>query len=692
MPQTIALLPLIAASSATTVLAANAIYLGVSAALYVGASVGLSLIASAFAPRQQSPRPEDVQQSTKQPTSPRYRHYGRVKATGNWVYANTATGNFHKVLAVGQGPIDAVEEYWIDANHVTINPADNSVNEAPYAGGGEFKVKYFVKLGTDTQTAFSELTTAFPTEWTSTHAGKGIVSIYTIQYATDSKFYLNVFPNGINTNYRIVIRGVLIENPNTYAIAWDDNAASIIRDYIYNAEGMRLPKSLLMTPLAIAGWQLGYAKANVQYTVEAGGTESRYRLWGSYTLNERPADVLTRMLVACDARLKITNDGGLTIDIGDYVEPTVTIDGSYIVGFSDVGRGRDVLTTANTVRSQFINPNQDYQASDADAWVDAEDVSLRGEISTSQDFLMAPSHSQCRRLMKITAYRSNPNWIGSFVLNLKGLAAFNERFVRINYPAFGINEVFEVLNFAFDVGDNNILKTVTIQVSSMPQAAYNWDASQEEGDAPVSDIPDTDNTIPIPTNFNATIQRKTVNSQLYPYALLTFDPPSSAALKIKARGKLTTDTDWTVIAVSDGATSAESFLLADNQQYEFQIAQYSYSENSSSWTSSIILTAVADPTPPGIVTSLVATGGTGQVALTWTSPNSANYSSAHIRRNTVNTEGTATLVRTEYGPASTPDSWTNTGLTAGTYYYWVKSANASGVESASVATGAVVVT
>ena len=123
MPQAIALVATFAATLGSGVVASTAIYYGVSAALYLGLSVGLQFLAQAlFAPK--APKPEDVQHSVKQPQQPRARHYGRVKISGPWVFAESDRGRFFKVLALGQGPLDAIEEYWIDDNLVDGQPDD----------------------------------------------------------------------------------------------------------------------------------------------------------------------------------------------------------------------------------------------------------------------------------------------------------------------------------------------------------------------------------------------------------------------------------------------------------------------------------------------------------------------------------------------------------------------------------------
>ena len=118
------------------------------------------------------------------------------------------------------------------------------------------------------------------------------------------------------------------------------------------------------------------------------------------------------------------DDEALALDADEFDEDA-------IVGFSDLSRGRDILTTANTIIATYLSPTHDYQATDAQPWVDDDDVAARGEIISDKAFNMAPSHGQARRLMKLAAYRASPNWVGSFQCNMRGLAAFGERFIRI---------------------------------------------------------------------------------------------------------------------------------------------------------------------------------------------------------------------------------------------------------------------
>lgn len=542
-------------------LAGSALAIGfITGAISVGLSLGLSYLTSSLF-RAPQPKPEDIQQSTKQPAQSRVRHYGRVKVSGPWVFAEATNSTFHKVLALGVGPVDAFEEVWIEDTKVNRN-ANGWVTSGEWGGGGNNNARILLRRGLATETYYSELGSEFH-QWTAAHRGDGIASLYAFQAYATQEGYLKRWPNGINTSYRVVLRGAQVKNPVTGSVAWSDNAAAIIRDYIAHRDGMRLPESIVSTPLAQAGWVEAYNRAQEAMPLKGGGTEARYRLWGSYRLDERPADVLGRMLANCDGRLVPTPDGGLTLDIGGADEPTVILGPDAITGFSELGHGRDVLSTANTIRATFVDPAGDYQAADADPWVNAEDVSARGEIATDKQFNMSPSHSQCRRLMKPEAYRANPKWVGTFQCNLLGLEAFGERYVRIQYPLFQIDERFEIQDFKFILGEGGILIGATIQVQSMPRSANQWDAAQEEGNAPVAD--DSEGSgLPTPA-------APLVDILAGPKARLSFSPSPNPIYAYQAQYKKTTDTTWTLIAeIPQAATSVDTGLL-EAGTYQFQL-------------------------------------------------------------------------------------------------------------------------
>lgn len=679
MPQVI--YPVLAAIQATAAYIASA---GFFTRLAI--TVALNVAAGAISSRG-GPKPEDVQQTVKSAIPSRYRHYGRVKASGQLAFMESKNGALYKVVYLGEGEFDAIESLWIDDKEVSVD-GSGIVTTSPFTS--KCKIQY--KLGTASQTAYSDLTSAF-TEYTTDHKGNGCAHLYARQYPVGSDQYLKTFPNGINTTYSVVARCAKVYNPVTETTEWDDNAAAVILDYMKHADGFNIPAAAFETPQAVAGWIAAYNKCDEDVDLNAGGTEKRYRIWGSYSLNdERRADVLNRMLACCDGKLVLTPDGGVTIEIGEWVEPTVTIDSSIITGWTDFSNGLEDGLVANTIKSKYLEPNHGYVTAEADPWVNAADVTARGERATPVDFLMSPSHTQTRRLMKLAYYRANPQWIGRFSLNVRGLKVLGKRFVRITYPGFNLDEVFEIRSAGIQMGEGNLLLGVLIDVFSMPQAAYDWDETTEEGTPPAADNSTTTSAIPDPTGVDVTIARITVNGLPVPVADVDWDAPSDTALTTEVRFKLTAGTDWQSIPVLRDATVARSGVLSDGEEYEFQVRHVSVVGRAGDWSASVEITPTADVTAPSSPSSVSGSGGVGEATINWTTPNSVNFNRSKVYRNTVNTFGSSTLVQTIYGTKNAAMGYTDTGLSAGTYYYWVTAENASGVASSAVATGAVTVT
>lgn len=678
MPQTLGFIALAFFNAGLTGLAnvfafAQAGLLGLGAIGSTLFQVGIGLLSSLlFAPKQ--PKPEDVQASTRNPTANRQRHYGRMKVSGPWVFGESEKGNFWKVLALQTGEADAFEEFWVDDRIVVPNGA-GLVTDSNYKS----RLNIWYRLGLPTETYYPQLGAVFP-EWDANHRGDGIASICIKQHAVKQETIMEMYPNMINTAYRVVGRWSKIWNPTTSTVAWSDNAADVILDYCRHADGARLPNDLFTTPQALAGWIAAHNRCAQAVTVKAGGTEPRYRLWGSYTFDERPADVLGRMMACSDSRFIPTPDGGITLEVGDWQEPTVILDEAAIVGFSDLSRGVDILSSANVIQATFLSVPHDYQATDADPWVSDDDVAARGEIPTSAAFNMAPSHGQARRLMKLAAHRSCPKWIGTFQCNLRALAAFGKRFVRIQHPLFGINEVVEVADFRFDIQDM-IVRGVTLQVRSMPAEAYQWNAAMEEGAAPIAEHTEVDKTIPVPTGFSFTELRQTAGGQAYSVGVLAWDEPPSLSLQVEAQYKKVAESSWIMIPVAVESTSAQSAALDDGVQYEAQIRHVTSTGRYSNWTSpSLKMTPIANPTPPNALVTPGASGGNGVFNATFGTTNDPNLARVAIYR-VPSSDALDKNLHLATKPAVAPGVSYSIPVTstAGTYKIYMEPLNQSGV-------------
>lgn len=429
--------------------------------------LGISLLSSIlFKPSQ--PKPSDVQTNIKQATAPRFRAYGRCKVGGILMFANTRGGVFDRVIAMGSGEIDAVEEHWIDDNRVPLS--GNAV-------GGKYSGHCILefRLGDDNPAPYGSLIAAWPALWTAAHVGKGIPSAHMQQFQVKSEQMGDLWPQYASTLYRQVQRGAKVRRISAGVMSapvWDELASNIILDYLTHPDGLNLDNSWITNE--IASWEIAQNTCADPIFLEAGGWEYRYRIWNTYRFDERPADVLARFLQACDGMLYPTPNRGLAIKVGRWEAPTVTIDDDAILGFSEFGRGRDVLSTANTVRARYTSPDHDYLETDADPLTDDIDIAARGEFAIDLDLFPVPSHAQCRRIMKIAANRANPDWVGTLQCNLRAMPVMGERFINVEISELGIFDTFEVLNVQLQI-EGTILKGVQVQIASLSADAYAWD-------------------------------------------------------------------------------------------------------------------------------------------------------------------------------------------------------------------------
>lgn len=656
----------------------------------IALSFGVSALASMiFRPRQSATRSEDVQQSLRVAASDRVVIYGQFQATGNWVFGDSKSGDLHKVLAVCEGELVTVLSRKIDDYTVTVD-GDGVVTSEPYNGKAEFHFR----RGLTTETSYTQLTAVFP-EWNSSHRGDGVVSIYAIQRGLPADKVTTVFPSMKDTLFRLEGQFTRVPNPISGVNDWSDNAAGIIRHFMYSRNGMRVPLSLLTKPLAHAAWQEAWNVSATAIPLKGGGTEPRYRLWGAFKLSEMPGGVLETMLANCDARPILTRDGGIAIRIGTTPAPVVTLDATLITAAVRVASGADVRSTANRISSKYLSSTDDYLLVDADPWLNDADIAARGEINDPVDWSWTPSHSQARRLMKLRYHRLTPRWALTVNCRLGALAAFQEQFVNVDYTigSTRILGVFEVLEFTHNIGDDGILRSVTLSLQSVTDTMYSWDPVNEEGVAPVTADVTVDRTIPDVANFAVTVGRRDIGAnQPVAYAKLSFDAPS-ASLVVQIQGKKVSESVWSNVNVPAGETNVDGLLMDDGVQYEFRARNMSLRGRAGDWTSPTIkVTPTADTTAPGPVTAVTKTGAAGQVTLGWKTPNNANFSRVIIRRNIVNSFGTSVTVGAIYGSPNTSYTTVDAGLSAGTYYYWISAANASAVEASAVATGSVVVT
>jgi len=148
---------------------------------------------------------------------------------------------------------------------------------------------------------------------------------------------------------------------------------------------------------------------------------------------------------------------------------------------------------------------------------------------------------------------------------------------------------------------------------------------------------------------------------------------SSGATSYTVKSATTSGGPYTNVATGVTATSYTNTGLTNGTTY-YYVVSASNSAGSSSNSAQTSATPTAGTQAPAAPTGLTATAGNAQVALSWTA--SSGATSYTVKRATTS-GGPYTTVAT----GVTATSYTNTGLTNGTTYYYVVSATNSAGES-----------
>jgi hypothetical protein len=121
-----------------------------------------------------------------------------------------------------------------------------------------------------------------------------------------------------------------------------------------------------------------------------------------------------------------------------------------------------------------------------------------------------------------------------------------------------------------------------------------------------------------------------------------------------------------IATVAANVTSYQSTGLAASTAYSYRVRASNAGGNSAYSNTASATTQAGTSQPPATPTGLTATAGNAQIALSWSA--AANATSYNLKRSTVS-GGSYTTVGT-----TTTTSFTSTGLTNGTTYYFVVSA------------------
>jgi hypothetical protein len=654
----------------------------------VAVSAALSIASSLLL--RPSLNSEAQKQVFRQAVTPRRRYVGRVKVGGPWAFLDDREGLFYQVVLINSGNF-VFTAHWLGEDQVTVDGDGAVLTPDRYQRSGVDWAYIDTRPGTATDTAFERLTAAFP-EWTTAHTLPGIASVLVTLRSPSAANFTKIFPAGL-PQYNAVGNAGLFFDPADEAQSVDDpstwtftmNGVRIVMDYLWHADGMRLPWAMIDKALD-DNWIPQMAIADEAIALKAGGTEPRYRLSGGYELTAPPKQVLPQMLAPMDAQLYLRGDGAICIDVGKFASPSVTLNDAEITGYQDLApREREDLR--NQVSAKFVSEDYDFEEQEADLWVNAASVAVDGPQATTLDLTWCPSHAQSRRIQKINACRLGPALAGTITTNAGGMRLWGERRVHITSPAMGIDADFEILKFAQDTRTG----TCTVQIVQMGADAYSWDAASEEGTAP--NMADDNETLPVeePDSLTADVAAYVTGGTISAIIAASVPAPGVLSLTLEMQyrthdgGVSDDDALWTALSVDQDTWSGTTEILPDGT-YDVRARFVAADGTDGDWVYDRSIVVDYDALPPTAPTDADVAPGTGDAMVSWRNPVSANFAYCVVFRgpNTGDFADASSVSGHIGGGLGEAKSYHDTPITPGDYDWWIVAYTADDVGAAPV--------
>lgn len=606
-------------------------------ALGIATSVAGSLLLTAAAGalnRPDQPKPENIQLTVRQSVGPRIRHYGLVRAGGTVVFFRTRGGFFYRVVVHGHGEIDGIADHILNKKSVEVDPG-GWVLDDQYFVKDKRRVRILSRRGVVPEVHYGQISDIWP-EWDASHRLDGLWTSLTIAEQVDSKYYRSTYPNN-EPALELVARTSRVKDPRTGVVAYLENAAAVIGDLIEHPDGFNRPGRLHIASHAQAA-----NDSDDAIPLAAGGTEPRYRLCGSYSLAERPQDVLQSMLDACAGEVSLRPDGTIGLRVGKRRPPTVTLTHRDVIGLAEFGSGPDQIDRYNELPFVYVDPTLEFTQTTGESWLDEGREAIDGEtlIGGQLDLSFSPSHGQGRRVAKQRIARDNPAMTFTLHCHPRAIRALYEETVNLDLPQLGFVGEYRIRSYRADL----ITGGITYDLASHDRTSHEWSAD-EEGLPQTLPPENEEQGIPLPTGFTAAGAGVQASSNVFVAGITAqWDAPASDALspllqwRTSGEGFIGSDNykragQWQTAAIDEGATSASISPLADRTEYDLRLTWQTSAGDIGTYVALTDVRAAAASDPPLPPTALtVQDDGSGDATIRLVASTSASIWKTQIFR------------------------------------------------------------
>lgn len=663
------------------------------------------LISAVLTPRQSRPDIEVARVTSRLSNGPRWQLAGRV-AVGGYAGAfgeHDSDGNFWYIVAHGDAEITSTPTYMLDDIVVEVSPGVSGVywpgevitddfclddDGKQYEGTGPRRPVF--RLYTVSPTAAlpygvkpAEFTAAFPT-LPADFLLAGVC--YTIVRCRALE------PDRYAAGYRW--RGAFGLGEPSVSIVGNFNRMYDPRNGAHN---VNVPSTWTATdgnPAIIAAWfktapfgnNEPMASVNWAKVVEAANHCDRivldrsgnpipiYRCGVAFPDNKPRHECMNDILATFDAFAAFDGQGLWYPVAGVYAAPTLTFTAERDIISAQTQIIDDGEAALDGVIVEYISPDHNYTKQQSAPWINTEYYDGVSEPNfQTVPILGVQNHHQAVTLAKSIGLRIGAPRRAALQVGVKGILAANQRTIQLNYDA-SFTGVYEIVSPV--QGDGMFSFAV------VPIAADRWDLGiGEEGIPPQPPLAlDIDTSLEVATGVSISIVSVSTSGGAAVRLDATFAAPSRPDRTFVFRYNKTGESLYEYFVTDMRISYAYSAIVQDGQSYDVAWQTVTAGGRATTWSTPLTFTTTADTVAPPALVAFSAADGVGQSVVSFTTANSSHQDRVLIYRGVTTVFGSSVQV----GPpivagANISNSVTNTGLAAGTYYYWGVPQNGSGI-------------
>ncbi|WP_126623128.1 hypothetical protein [Oceaniglobus ichthyenteri] len=437
-------------------------------------------------------------------------------------------------------------------------------------------------------------------------------------------------------------------------------------------------------PLSEINWAQVGAQADVcdETVLDRTGTPvPRYRGGFAIADNTPRHEAEADILLTCDGFSVYDDQGRAWPRVGKYESPTLTFTEARDILSAETQILDDGETALDGVIVNYISADHGYTKQPSAPWRNAAyyDGTTEPNYQTV-DILGCQNHNQAVRLAKAIGQRVGATRRAAFSVGVKGILVRGERGVNVDYSSDFVGE-FE-LGTSVEIAPDGRGAAFAV----VPLQSDRWDLGLGEEGAPPPIAPalDIDGSLEVAQNVDVSAVSVAASGGAGVRLEVTFDEPTRVDRSYRFRYRAGADAPEYFITDMDELI-AYSALVDDGTEYVVSWQTVTAGGRATPWSNerdtpeSVTITATANPTAPADLVAFNAADGVGESIVTFTTANDANQFKVQIYRGTTTTFGDAALIETVIAAANIANSATNTGLAAGTYYFWAVPLNGSNV-------------